>query len=599
MTTAKKLPRLYRARLRLSDTLRNTRLRFGNFLKRRFRKELPYLVFNLAGDLPEFVPPPPRWQRFLPMLGLPAGASPLSLADLRNTFDRLAADSRAPGVILRLDELNVRWATAQSLRGLIATLRAAGKRVLVHTAADFDPVTYYVATAADEIILAPPATWQVLGLRSESLYLKDALDFWGIQAEVVAVSPYKGAGDSFTRASMSDEQREMLTWLLDGYYQTLLTAIAEGRHLSEDQAKTLIDRAPLTADEAVDAGLVDAALYLDELPARLSTPEHPQPETPRPADPDHQSDPATLLIPAEEGSRALLAPIRRRSGHLIALLSVEGTIVPGSSRDIPAPIPVPLLGNQQTGSDTLAHALRQIEDDPHFAALILHVDSPGGSALASDLIWRELERVRRKKPVVVYMGDTAASGGYYVSATADWIVAQPLTVTGSIGVVFMKLLTTGLFSMFSVNRESVQRGAHAGLFSDSLPLDEERRALVEKTVRDTYALFKTRVLAGRKTLTPETLEPVAGGRVWLGQQALTHGLVDELGDLTRAIEKAKTLAHLPEDRWTPVVWLTADKEGSSLPAPFPVESPAEWVKRLGKLMEEKVWLVSPFEVKVR
>ncbi|GAB4581856.1 MAG: signal peptide peptidase SppA [Anaerolineales bacterium] len=592
----KKLPRLYHARLRLGDSLRNTRLRLGNALKRRFRKTLPYFVFNLAGNLPEYAPPPPRWQRYLPMLGFPAASHPLSLADLRNAFDRIAADPRVPGVVLRLDDLHVPWATAQSLRGLLAPLRAAGKRLIVHTSADFDPLTYFVATAADEIYLAPPATWQILGLRSETLFLKDALATWGIQAEVIAITPYKTAGNMFSRADMSPEQREMLTWLLEGFYNTLLHAIAENRHLTTEQAQTLIDRAPLTADEALQAGLIDGIFYLDELPARLTPPPS---ETAQDHDPKDPPDLTGVLIPSEEGQRALLAPLRRRSGHLIALISIEGTIIPGHSRDLPAPIPIPLVGNEQAGAETLAHALREVEDDPRLAALVLHVNSPGGSALASDLIWREVERVRRKKPVVVYMGNTAASGGYYVAATADWIVAQPLTVTGSIGVVFMKLLTTGLFSIFSINRESVQRGAHAGLFSDSVPLDEERRAVIEKTVVDTYTLFKTRVLAGRKTLTPETLEPVAGGRVWLGQQALVHGLVDELGDLMTAVEKAKDLAHLPKECWTPVVWVSPEKDGQSLPAPFPVEPPTAWVNHLVKLVDEKVWLLSPFELSIK
>ena len=595
--TQKKLPRLYHARLWLGDAFRNTRLRFGNALKRRFRKQLPYLVFDLQGDLPEYTPPPPRWQRFLPMLGLPRSSSSLSLADLRNAFDRIAADPRAPGVVLRLDELNVRWATAQTLRGLIATLRAAGKRVLVHCAADFDPLTYFVATAADEIYLAPPATWQVLGLRSESVFLKDALDLWGIQAEVVAVSPYKGAAGTLSRTSMSDEQREMLSWLLDGFYNALVNAIAEGRNLPPEEVRALIDRAPLTAEETTQAGLVDAVLYLDELPARLTLHDQKDFGPGEGDDPDQTPDLSHVLIPFDEGRRALLAPIRKRSGKFIALISIEGTIVPGESRDIPAPLPIPVLGNQQAGADSVAQAFREIEADPRFAAVVLYVNSPGGSALASDLIWREVERVRRKKPVVVYMGNTAASGGYYVSATADWIVAQPLTVTGSIGVIFMKLLTTGLFSIFSANRESIQRGAHAGLFSDSLPLDEERRAVVEKTVRETYDLFKTRVLAGRKRLTPNTLEPIAGGRVWLGEQALEHGLVDELGDLMRAVDKAKALVELPAALWTPVAWVSGGKDGA-LPAPFPAETPREWVTYFRRLMDEKVWMLRPFEVEI-
>ena len=595
-----RLPPLYRARLRLGDFLRNTRLRFGNALKRRFRKRLPYFVFNLKGDLPEFSPPPPRWQRFLPLFGLPTSSPPVNLNDLRAAFERIGADPRAPGVVLRLDEINIQWATAQSLRGLIFTLRNAGKRVLAHCAADLDPLTYFVAAAADEIYLPPPATWQVLGLRSESIFLKDALETWGIQAEVVAVSPYKSSGDTFSRASMSDEQRAMLTWLLDGFYNTLVRAIADGRKLPEQQIRALIDRAPLTAEEATQAGLVDAAIYLDEISGRISRRERIDP-APAGGDPDpiHLPDLSRVLIPFDEGQRALLAPIRTRSGHFIALIAVEGAILPGDSRDIPSPFPIPIIGNQQAGSETLAHAFRQIEDDPRFAAVVLYVNSPGGSALASDLIWREVERVRRKKPVVVYMGNTAASGGYYVSAPADWIVAQPLTVTGSIGVVFVKLLTTGLFSIFSVNRESIQRGAHAGLLSDFVPLDEERRAVVEKNILDMYGQFKARVLAGRKQLTPDALELVAGGRVWLGEQALDHGLVDELGDLMCAVEKARDLAKLPKDLWTPVAWIGGEKDGSALPAPFPVEVPAEWIKRLIWWMDEKVWMISPFGVEIK
>jgi protease-4 len=321
-------------------------------------------------------------------------------------------------------------------------------------------------------------------------------------------------------------------------------------------------------------------------------------DTPRDRDPEQPPDLTGVMIPFEQGYRSLLAPIQQRSGQLIALISIEGTIIPGSSRDIPAPIPIPFLGNEQTGSETISQALRQIEDDPRIAAVILHVDSPGGSALASDLIWREVERVRRKKPVVAYMGNTAASGGYYVSATADWIVAQPLTVTGSIGVIFMKLLTNGLFSMFSVHRENLTRGAHAGLFSDSIPLDEARRSVVEKSIQDMYTMFKNRVLAGRKSLTLETLEAVAGGRVWLGQQALAHGLVDELGDLKRAVDKAKELAHLPQDRWTPVVWVNGEHE-HALPAPFPTNAPNTWLNRVGKLLNENVWMISPFEMKIK
>ena len=593
-----RLPRLYRARLRLGDAFRNTRLRLGNTLKRRFRKEMGYFVLDLKGELPEFSPPPPRWRRFLPMLGFPDGHPPLSLSDLRVALEMIAADPRPKGVVLRLDELSVGWATAQSVRGLLAEFRQSGKRIIAHSSYGFDTRTYFVATAADQIYAPPSTNWQVIGLYTETLYLKDALEPWGIHADVIAVSPYKTAGEPLARADMSPEQREMLNWRLDGVFNALLQAIANGRKLPEDEVRALIDRAPFSMEEAKQAGLVDDALYLDELPARLS--QHEQ-QTPVPAGENPDLDPSAnlrgIMVPLEEGHRALLAPIRKRSGRLIGLISLEGTILPGESRDIPSPIPIPLLGNQQAGADTLIQAFRTIEDDPRIAAVVLHVDSPGGSALASDLIWREVERVQRKKPVVVYMGNVAASGGYYVAAPANWIVAQPLTVTGSIGVLFMKLALDGLFSLFSVNRVAMQRGAHAGIFADISPLSEELRAAVEKEILTTYSQFKDRVSAGRK-LAPEQLEPLAGGRVWLGEQAHAHRLVDELGDLKRAVDKAKELAELPEDLWTPVVWINVGRNGA-LPAPFPSESPAEWVKRLARTMDEKVWMISPFEEEIK
>lgn len=542
-----------------------------------------YLVLDLAGPLPEFAPSRPRWQQMLARLGVPAPHIPLSLSRLRRALDQIAADPRPLGVLLRLDHLEVDWATAQSLRGLLARFRASGKRVVAYTETDLDPLTYYVACAAEKIFTPPGVTWLVVGLRSEALFLKEALAAWGVEMEVVAVSPYKTAGDMFSRAAMTDEQREMLTWILDEVYAQLVRGIAAGRGLSEEQARAAIDQAPFLAADAHAAGLLDGVCYLDEARPHLPLPEGAAPGAEPPA-----------LTPMSKVARLLVRPVRWYSGKAVAVVSVEGLIVPGESQR--APVPLPVVGGAQAGAETIVQQLRGVEQDDDLAALVLHVDSRGGSALASDLIWREVERIRRKKPVVVFMGDTAASGGYYVSATADWIVAQPLTVTGSIGVIYMKPVLKGLFERVRVNPEAVTRGAHAGLYAPEVPFDASLRPLVEKLTADLYAQFKEKVQAGRE-LDPEALEAVAGGRVWLGVQAHARGLVDELGDFETALAKARELAKLPTDRYTPPVWLSGGG-GNLLPLPFPAEA-AGWLSRLGALAREGAWMVGAWEVRVR
>ena len=546
------------------------------------------MVIDLKGSLPEYVQPLPRWQRYLPILGIPVSSRPLSLAALRNVLERITADPRPKGIVIKLDHLNVGWATAQSLRQALALFRKSGKRVVAYCGRDFDTSTYFVACAADDILAPPSASWMVVGLRAESVYLKDALETWGIEADVIAVSPYKTGGEMFVRSEMSEENREMLNWRLDGYYETLLDAIAAGRNLDKEQVRQKIDQAPFTASDALEAGLLDGVLYFDEAANYLSGGTKKD-ETPEPA----------TLVTIERVARALCYPARWRSGKLIAVVSVEGAIIPGDSQDIPSPIPIPVFGNKQAGSDTITQMLRGVETNDLFEAVVLHVDSPGGSGLASDLIWREVERIRKKKPVVVFMGNVAASGGYYVSATADWIVAQPLTVTGSIGVWMVKLTTTGLFSRIKINRVSLQRGAHAGIYADSEPFDEQLRDLVVINVNATYAQFKEKVIAGRE-IAPEKLESIAGGKVWLGCQALEHGLVDELGDLETAIAKAKELAKIPTDRWTPVAWISNGK-GNHLPVPFPLSQAGgvDWMDMLNQILKERVWMIDPYHIDIK
>jgi protease-4 len=248
------------------------------------------------------------------------------------------------------------------------------------------------------------------------------------------------------------------------------------------------------------------------------------------------------------------------------------------------------------GSETIAQHVRDAERDESVAAIVFHVNSHGGSAVASDLIWREVDRVRRKKPVVVVLGDVAASGGYYVAAPAPHILAQPLTITGSIGVITLKIVTAGLYEKLKANRVVLKRGAHAGLYADDAPFTPEMRAVAEAQTDDYYADFKEVVMAGRR-LDEAALEPVAGGRVWLGRQALEHRLVDSFGGVHEAIEKAKALAKLPATRYTPTVWY-GGSGGSLLPPPFPstAAGAAGYASLIQAMLREHVWMITPFKI---
>ncbi len=591
-------------RIGVADLWANAWVTLGNARRRLRPAEVDYVILDLSGPLPEYIPPPPRWQRWLPF-DLPLSPGGLSLSGLRHILEQIAGDPRPLGVLLNLDGMEVGWAKAQSVRDALARFRAKGKKVVAY-ANDFNVGNYFVASAADTIIAAPPARWSVMGLRSELTFLKDTLGAYGIQAEVINVSPYKTAADPFARSDISPQQREMLSWLMDGEYEALVSAIAAGRKLDPEAVRALIDRAPMPAEAARENKLLDAVLYEDAVAEYLAPPgrkgarrrQRRFPWRPRPSDAPRPA-PAQLRRRGE-ARPALQRPVRWRSGSFIGIISLEGAIMPGRSQRLPVPIPLPFVGNALAGAETVAQQLRQAEKDDEIAAIVLYVNSRGGAAGASQLIWREVDRVRRAKPVVVCMGDYAASGGYFVSAAAQWIVAQPLTITGSIGVIFMKPVTAGLYGRFNANRVSLQRGANAGLYGDDATFTPEGRAAVQGDVDALYADFKRVVTSGRK-LEDEALEPVAGGRVWLGQQALAHKLVDELGDLHTAIEKARQLAKLPADRWTPMAWF-GGTGGNQWPPPFPA-SPAsqtsDFLAILPVLLRERFWAMDPFEIRSR
>ena len=495
-----------------------------------------YVLFTLPATMPA-LPEPRNWIRRQVQ-----GDPPLSLTQLDQTFRQIAEDPRTRGVILHLRGAAMPMADLQSLRNSILRLREAGRRVIVY-GQDFDTMMYYVASAADEIVMQPGANMMTTGMRMETLYLKDSLASIGVEFEAVAISPYKSAADQLTRNDISPESREQLNWLLDSRFEQLINGIAEGRGISADEARAFIDSAPYTDHEAKEAGYVDSVLNEEGFAAYLEV---------------DQKD----IITYDEAEKRLFIPWREPTEKHIAMIYIGGTIVNGESERPPVDFPLPILGEERAGDLSVVQRVRQLMGRDDIGAVVLYVDSPGGSASASEAMASALEELAKKVPIVVYMNNVAASGGYYVSTPAKWIVAQPGTITGSIGVIGAKPTTQGVFEKLHATRIEFTRGANATFGSSMAPYTDEQREQAKKSIERIYDQFTGRV-ADARGMTQEAVDAIGGGRVWTGAQALEHGLVDELGDLRTALNKARELAGLPEN--TPLAIGSAQKKAALAP----------------------------------
>jgi protease-4 len=560
----------------VSDLFRNARLAASNRLRRIKRRGLDYVVLPVRGSYPERTVQPRR--RF-PLSLLPWPPPPPSVESFAQALERIAGDARAKGVVLLISDLSAEPATVSSLRQAVDRFRSSGKRAIAYLH-DIGLWPYYLAVACDQILAPESATFRAGGLWSETVFLKDSLALVGIEADFEAIAEYKVAPDTFRKAKMTEPHREMLGSLLDSLYDEITNAIADGRATTAKRVRKLLDSAPLTAEQAMVAGLLDNVCYEDELSSSLGT---------------HQS-PATLQT-WDQAQRQLVRPLRWHSRQAIGVISLEGTIVPGPSRRMPVPLPIPLpLPSDQAGSDTLVQQLRAARADKRLAAVVLHVDSPGGSALASDLIWREVLHLRRTKPVVAYLGNVAASGGYYVATPVNAIVAQPTSLTGSIGIWGGKLVTKALFKKIQAGREVVSRGKAAGLYSDTAPFTDEERAKIRAELGAGYARFKDRVAQGRG-MSDDRVQKVARGRVWTGQQALELELLDSLGDLESAADRARELAGISRRRYARLIEVPAPKR-YQLPQPLPHDT-SEWLDGLLALFREGILTMAPWSIRIR
>ncbi len=437
-----------------------------------------------------------------------------SLAAVRRLADYAIRDSRVEGVAFVLPPLQAGWSVCVGLREQILRLRDEGKSTTVLLPRGGGHRELYVASAAERIYVAPQATITLFGLSAQSHYVKPLLDRIGVEVEPFARKEYKTAVERVSRDSMSEQQREQVQVLIDGHTDALLEALSQRTGTPPDQTRALFEAGVFRGQDAIDARLVDGLAYEDELPDKLGV------------------DKKKGMV---EGDRyldfkeaKLFRPLRRRP--YIAVVAIKGAI---SESGAP------------TGRrSSIVAALRQARRDRRALGVLLWVDSPGGSAEASDLIHREVVLVKEKKPVVAYFGEVAASGGYYVAAHANAIVAQPLGLTGSIGVVSARLMASQLLDRVGIRTEVVQTGPHADIFSPHRPLSDDERALMNRELDAFYDSFVALVADGRGRPV-EDIEPLARGRVWLAADAHRHGLVDELGGMDAALERLKQSIDAP------------------------------------------------------
>ena len=484
-----------------------------------------FVVFVLEENLPALPDPPrPFWQRFL-------GRPRLSVKELGERFDAISRDTRIQGVVLHLRSVGMSMATLQDLRELVARLRKSGKRV-VAWAPTYSTGNYYLACACDEILLMPTGMVRALGFSSTSVFLADGLARIGLGADFVQVSSYKSAADPLTKSKMSDELREQTSWLLDSQHGELLTAIAESRMLDQAGAKELIDNSPYGDDIAVEKHAVDRIVSEEWLPAHLL----------------RGTAAAVSIGTWERASRTMQTPAPAlRLRKYVALMRIEGTIIDGRSGRLPVkpPVEVPLLGDDRAGDLSVVQVARQVAADKRAAAVVLYVNSRGGSSTASEAMRQALAVVAKRKPLVVVMGSVAASGGYWVSTPGSWIVARSGTITGSIGVLSGKIVTGAMWEKLLFNRETIARGERVLLEGDERPFSDEERSIVRADINRIYTAFLRLVESARK-MTADELGPIAQGKVWTGRQALDRKLVDELGGLDAGLAKARSLAGLTE-----------------------------------------------------
>jgi len=556
-------------------------------------KKVTLASIALGADYPEGTAP----------VGLFGEAKP-HLRELLRRLEKAANDDKISGVVLRLREPDIGLAKVGELRSAVARIRKAGKKVYadVHSTSTKD---YLVATACDQIIMPESGSLMITGVQAQVMFYKGLLDKLGIQADFIQIGDFKGAAEPMTRNTMSPEFRAQYESVINDYYEYIVETIAADRKIDPAQVKSLIDTGMFTAAQARDARLIDRVAYedewRDELKKELGADEVALERNYGKKKSDSELSGMAGLMKLLEALMGGDQKAKTSKNNKIGLIYIVGTIMTGEST-------TSLFGGETVGSDTIVKALREVEEDAKVKGIVLRVDSPGGSALASDLIWREV--VKSKKPLVVSMGDVAASGGYYVSMGAKKIFIEPGSLTGSIGVVGGKLALRGLFDKIGVNSEVISRGKNSGTLSMTDPFTAQEREAWKRLMQGTYEQFTSKAAAGRK-MDVKKLEGLAQGRVFTGRMAVANGLADQLGTLDDAIAEAKNMAGLKGDEKVDLLNLPKTKGfleqllgGSQVEAEARALAPElmgalKTGETLRKLFTEPAVTVMPYSVRIK
>jgi protease IV len=470
----------------------------------------------------------------------PFGEAKLDLRETIKRLEKAAKDKSVSGLVLDIQSPEIGRGKIEELRGAIARFRASGKKVYA-TLDSAMPADYLVACACDEIVMPETGELMLPGVHAEAMFYKGLLGKVGIEADFIHIGDYKGAAEPMTRDSFSEPVRQNMNSLIDSLYDEMITTIVKDRPVSIAQAKDVIDTGLISAKRAKELGLIDRVAYPDALREELA----------------RTYDADSLVFVKNYGKKEVDTDFSGPMGFVkLMQMMLGGSSTSGGSKGKKVAIvyavgPIntgksesDMFGDQTMGSTTIIEALREANEDKQVAAIVLRIDSPGGSALASDLIWHETQVI--KKPIVASMGDVAGSGGYYIAMGADKIIAAPSTITGSIGVVGGKMAVRGLYEKLGITTETIERGKNSGLFSSSGKFTDSQREVIKKMMEETYDQFTEKAAKGRK-MPLDKLRALAGGRVYSGRQAKENGLVDDLGTLHDAVIEAKKLAGLEAD----------------------------------------------------
>eukprot|EP00775_Hariotina_reticulata_P006975 gene6975-7190_t len=482
---------------------------------RRFKKE-SVLAFKLEGEIPDQLQ-----GRFSPGFSLP---------QICDALEKAAVDPRVVGIAVEISPLAIGWAKLQELRRYVKLFRDSGKFTIAYMKVAGEK-EYYLGTAFEELYIAPSANLRLAGFSVAGTFLRGVLDKVGVEPQVQRIGAYKSAGDQLLRRDMSEAQREQLTALLDDIYGEFVTTVAESRGKTTEEVAALLDRGVYDNDVFAKEGWVTGLKYEDEIIEDLKKKTGGK-------------DDGVRKVGLSRYGRVSRSAFGLNGKKRIAVLRTAGAILGKASG---------LGGSGSITPDAVIPKLRALAKDKNIAGVVLRVDSPGGDALASDLMWREIRILAEKKPVVACMGDVAASGGYYMSMAGQAIVAAPLTVTGSIGVVTGKFNLADLYERVGYAKTILSRGKFAEfLAADNRPFNAEEEALFEESAQYAYRSFRDKAAASRN-MNVEDMQAVAQGRVWTGQAAQQRKLVDVIGGLHEAVALVKQAAGIDQSEKVTVV----------------------------------------------